>query len=444
MSEFYVGFGREDISNDTVLPLNSTRSSGTILTPIKVTCVCLSDGEKKALIFSNDLRNTTARIAADIKEKVSEATGVPAEDMFIVATHNHSAPDVNYYDTPEVKDWLFRIAYPGAVKAAREAIADLTPAKAFAGKSLVDGVTYVRRYFREDGTFFSINAPKISDAPFARHETESDRELRALRFVREGKKDVVLVNFQVHAATAAVTAREYVCADFIHHLREDAEAEDEILVCYLQGGCGNLNTYTKLPWEIQCNGDYILAGKRLAIGLKEALSDVKELKTGKLCIQNASPAYRVNHEKSHLAKKVIEMQKEFAENGVTNAKEKNRLFVEAGFASRYEASAIVRRSRMKEEESVPLSSVCFGDVGLTFTPFETFDVNSRQVREASPFKMTFTCGYTNAYMSYLPSAYGFFNSGYEILQSYFIPGTGEEVSLELLRQLKEAKKALNG
>ena len=111
MTKFYAGFGRQEISNDTVLSLNSTRSSGEILTPLKTTCVCLSDGETKVLLFSNDVRNTTARIAADVKALIEEKTGVPGGNIFIVATHNHSAPDVHPYDRPDTHDWLVRIEH---------------------------------------------------------------------------------------------------------------------------------------------------------------------------------------------------------------------------------------------------------------------------------------------------------------------------------------------
>ncbi len=442
MTQFYAGFGRREISNDTVLSLNSTRSSGDILTPLKTTCVCLSDGETKILLFSNDVRNTTARIAADVKAMIEEKLGVPGGNIFIVATHNHSAPDVHPYDREDTHDWLVRIVYPGMLKAAEDAIADLSPCTGvFAGKATVPSVASVRRYFREDGTFAGIVIPKSSDSPIVRHETEGDPELRALKFAREGKKDVAVINFQVHAATAAGVVPLKVCADFLHALRETAEADGEVLVEYLQGGCGNINTLSQVPGENYVNKDYDLAGKKLAEGMKEAFANAREIPVGAIRVTNEIYDGLVNHAKTHLAPKVAEVGRAIREKGVTDAKEKNRMYVEAGFTSRYEASGIEKRSRYGKTLPVPLSSVTFGDAALTLTPFETFDQNSRQVREASPFPMTFTCGYTNAYMGYLPTAYGFLNGGYESLQSDFIPGTGEAVSLELLRQLHEAREA---
>ena len=441
MTQIYAGFARESICNDTVLPLNSTRSSGKILTPIQTTCTCLFDGKTKVLVISNDLRNTTARIAADMKKEIEKETGVSGENVFIVATHNHSAPDINFYDREDMKDYLFRILYPAVALAAKKAIEDLSPVTSLSGgKSEVENVTFVRRFFRTDGTFAGIVIPKTSDAPLACHETEADKELRVLSFCREGKKDIVLVNFQVHAATAAGPDREWVCADFVHHLREKAEADNGVLVEYLQGGCGNLNTYERIPGLPGCNADYALAGRLLADGVKEALASSKPLQPGEILVQNIMLPLFVNHSKSYLSEKVQEVQHKIAAEKITDAAEKQRLFNEIGVSSRYEASAIVKRSRMGKTGEVPLGSVCFGDAALTFTPFETFDENSRAVREASPFQMTFTCGYTNAYCGYLPTAYGFSNGGYESLQCDYLPGTGETVSLELLRQLKEAKE----
>ena len=98
---------------------------------------------------------------------------------------------------------------------------------------------------------------------------------------------------------------------------------------------------------------------------------------------------------------------------------------------------------MAKTAQIPLSTLCIGDVGMTFSPFEQFDTNCVQIRDASPFEFTMTVGYTNRRHHYLPSAYSFTNGGYECQQCYYIPGTGETVALEFLKQLKKAKKALN-
>ena len=51
-----------------------------------------------------------------------------------------------------------RIAFPAILRAAKEALADLSEVKKLtSGTSEVDHVTFVRRYFREDG--MALNSP---------------------------------------------------------------------------------------------------------------------------------------------------------------------------------------------------------------------------------------------------------------------------------------------
>ena len=201
MSKLQIGFGRETYNPDKPVSQNSTRTGYTLLTAIMVTCVAISDGEQTALIFSNDLRNHSPQFIEKYIAEVVEETGVPAENILVSTTHNHSSPDVNFYQSrDDITDWADRIAFPAIRRAAKAAMEDLTPVlKVTTGKSNVETVTYVRRYFCEDG-IFRTNAGK-KDNPI-RHETEADTELRALKFYREDKKDIVLTNFQVHAATA--------------------------------------------------------------------------------------------------------------------------------------------------------------------------------------------------------------------------------------------------
>ena len=80
MSTLQVGFGREIYNPDTPQPQNSTYTGYSVLTAIMVTCVAISDGEKTALIFSNDLRNHSPQFIKKYIEEVVDETGVPAEN----------------------------------------------------------------------------------------------------------------------------------------------------------------------------------------------------------------------------------------------------------------------------------------------------------------------------------------------------------------------------
>ncbi len=440
MSKLQVGFGREIYNPDTPQPQNSTCTGYSVLTAIMVTCVAISDGEQTALIFSNDLRNHSPQFIKKYIEEVVDETGVPAENILVSTTHNHSAPDVNFYQRrDEVTDWGDRIAFPAIRRAAKAAMEDLTPVeKVTGGKDHVETVTYVRRYFCADG-IFRMN-PGKSHNPTA-HESEADTELRAIRFHRgEEKKDVVLTNFQVHAATALGASKGVICADFLHAFRQTAEARTKLLVCYLQGGCGNLNTYSRLDSEA-CNTDYDKVGRLIAEGMLRALENAEELNFDGFSVQKEYYTGIVNHTRDHLVEKARETLKYVDENKLTG-KEATDYYYSQGFCGRLDVGAVLSKSQMEKTAQIPLSTVCFGEVGMTFAPFEQFDQNCQQIRAASPFKETLTVGYTNFRHHYLPTAYGFMNGGYEAGQCYYIPGTGETVALEFLRMLKQAKKKL--
>ena len=442
MNKLQIGYARECYTPDTPQPQNSVRMGKTVLTDLYVTCIAMSDGEQTALIFSNDVRGLSDKWALAYRALVMEETGLPDECIQICVTHNHSAPDISYYQRrDDVNDWVGRICFPAVVRAAKAALADLTPVvKVTTGKSHVENVTFARRYLREDGTFSGIQGSNGSDAPLACHETEADTELRALRFYREGKKDVVFTNFQVHAATANGAAREMICSDFLHEFRRVTEESGDFSVIYLQGGCGNLNTYSKI-YPDACNKDFDRAGRLIGEGTLRALEQEEEVNFEGFVVQKEYYTGIVDHTRDHLLEKAQAVQKIIREQGLDD-KTGREIYEEAGFSGRLDCSAIVTKSRMAKSAQIPLCTICFGDVGITFSPFEQFDTNCVQIRDASPFKFTMTVGYSNLRHHYLPSAYSFLNGGYECQQCYYIPGTGEIVALEFLKQLKNAKLKL--
>ncbi len=401
-----------------------------------VSCICISCEDKKALIFSNDLRGLPPKFAERYFQEVEEATGLDRSCIIITTTHNHSGPDVNFYKSNEnVTDWVERICMPAVKKAALGAIDDLAPVvRLTSGKTNVEHATFVRRYFCEDGIFRTN--PRKANLPYA-HETEADTELRALRFYRREKKDVVIANFQVHAATALDVTPDMISSDFLHEFRNTAEADGSFHVIYLQGGCGNLNTYSRILPDA-CNSNYNRAGRLIGEGVLRALEKEEERCFEGLMIQNKACVGVIDHSRDHLAETARAARLYVQENHLDEKAAWN-YYVSQGINGRLDAGAIITKSKLDKTREIPLKTVCFGDVGITFAPFEMFDTNCQQIRAASPFSTTLTVGYANAAHGYLPSAFGFLNGGYEARMCNYIAGTGETVALSLLEQLRNAK-----
>ena len=116
------------------------------------------------------------------------------------------------------------------------------------------------------------------------------------------------------------------------------------------------------------------------------------------------------------------------------------MMLDAGITSKYEVTAIIKRSNFGETREMPLSALCCGELAMGFAPVELFDTCGKAFRDASVYQTTFFCGYTNGSHSYMPSAIAFPHKGYEVLECHYVPGTGERIVLELLKHLSAMKQ----
>ena len=74
-------------------------------------------------------------------------------------------------------------------------------------------------------------------------------------------------------------------------------------------------------------------------------------------------------------------------------------------------------------------------------PFEMFTETGLQIREGSPYPMTFVLAYTDARRSYLPVTRSFRDYfSYEACISVHAPGAAETLGAELAQKLTELKK----
>lgn len=432
-----IGYAREDFSPDRTVHMNSTKIGEKVMEPICTTCLSLSQGEKRVLIIGVDLRNVYKHFTDIIIPQITEATGVPGDAIIFHSPHNHSCPDASNPGFECVADWQNRIGFPAILKAAKAAIADEKNVSGiFGSNGECKNVSYVRRYLKADGTYVGIATANKSEAPIVAHESEADPSLRVVRIAREGGKDVLLVNFQVHAAGALGSHGDSVCADFVGPLRDTLEASGDCLVMYYQGGCGNTNYHTNIEAEKPFKpADYKEAGLRIAAAVRETLANEEPLEIGALQYRNGSITGAVNHTKDHLYEQALAIDDEPDRD--TRIAKMHAL----GIDSNYVRWAIIKRKRMPDFEELELASVSLGDFALTFCPFEMFDINARQLRQASPYKMTFACSYSLNYRGYMPCHQMFPHGEYEATMCHYLPGTGENVVLGQLAQLQDMKKA---
>ena len=432
MAEVKIGYCRECFNPDKTVRMNSSTPGESVLEDICASAMYLEQGDTKILIIGMDVRNVYAYFSAAVRPMIREATGVPEENIILHTPHNHSSPDCSAENNPTVIDWRERIGYPAIVKAAVGAVADAKPVTGMAGgETTTAQVSFVRRYQMADGNWYSIaNRSKVEKVA---HESDADLSLRALRITREGGKDIIMVSYQVHAAGGLGEQKYKVNADFVGPLRDKLEAETGGLVMYMQGACGNTNYSTRIAAEKPLKKDYYGVAEELARASLEALAKAEPMDFSTLKLRTSTLTCVVNHTTDHLVDKATEILD--AENDDV----RKELSDKYGIAYKYEPGIIIRRAGLPEIEDMPLAAVALGDLVMGFFPFEMFDTNGKQMREASPYKMTFPCGYSLNYMGYMPSCNAVPHGGYEVFMCRYIAGTGEHVVLALLESFQSMK-----
>lgn len=448
---FTAGYARVDITPTESVPLagygnTMQRLSQGVLDPLFATFIALTDNENNTLLLCTlDVIKTADFYCNPARDAISKAYGIPRENIILSATHTHSGPDFSaneYEPIIRCKDMMVEKLTEGAGLA----LADRKKATMLAGRTYNEGMNFVRHYVLEDDSVAGDNFGSFKAAPIRGHVTDADRQIQIVRFCREGDKDILMVNWQAHPTKASTrvtehgwTNRPFISADFVGACRAYVEEKTQCHFAYFQGACGNINSRSKIPEEDgvvdhvpygQQLGDYILAGLEQLSPIEGGKAEAGE----KVC---TSP---VNHTENHLLPYAEEIAKLWAEtNDPALCSQEAKKY---GMNSPYHARHIVEKSKLSGELSFTVGAAHFGELGIGAFPYEMFDTNGKQVKEGSPFKMTFILENANGANNYIPSAKGCEHGCYEADSCHFMPGTGEKAAnaaLELLNHFFQGK-----
>ncbi len=390
---FSAGFGRADVTPATGTSLagygaasNRQRLSAVVLDPLMLTCTAISDGDSVALIFSTDNLYVSEKNVDQAVKIVNKLYEIPQANIIINATHTHSAAPIHY--TGFSGEGAYLKKYYAAIKScAEEALRDLKTAEIYIGEGRTENLNYVRRYTSLDGkTYHGKNGPFSADA--TKHETEADNQMQILQFKRENAKDIVMVNWQCHVTGPGSESGVEVSADWVGAFRDAMEKDGDVHFAYQQGAAGNLAANSAITGE-KSNKDYKNHGKELAAVARKAMENMTRVESGK--VQGTVKTY------------TAEYNPEYKPAGGTL--------------------------------DVFLTAISIGDVAFASAPYEMHDTNGMELKNGSPFKMTFMCAYSNGAHGYMASSAAFENGGYEVDSSHFAKGTGEDVVKEQLASL---------
>ena len=437
-----VGFGREIVMPEEVqgIHLNGTDTAGRVCTGfldyIKVTCIALQDESgETSLVFTMDILGVNNVITDELRPLVAEATGIPEARIMLCATHCHSAPTMT-------GDYKGAVAYKeiflaGAVKAAKDSIADLSYAETSYGSTFTEKHLFVRHYVHEDGKITATSG--ITDInKIVGHPTEADEEMQIIRFTRpaEGKKDVIMMSWNSHPTFHGGVKDDQISADFPGPTRDYIESKGDYLVAYFTGDAGNQAPDSSIRSEAH-RMDYREFGESLGQICLDALNTLTSATGTDVKISSQVYPVAANKEKLNMlpqARDVIDIYNTQGRDAA-NAKAS-----EYGLYQFLEARAIIRRQDSAATVDIPMSALSIGDnISMIFAPYEMFTNHGHALRTETPYDITFVSSCSNGSHSYIPSQEAFDYGCYESYVATVAPGTGEELVSEYLQMLTDLK-----
>ncbi len=434
--KFSVGYAKMDITPDEGVPLGSygnelERVSNSLLEYIYAIAVAITDAEGNTLLLiTTDLSWGTPEMATIIRQQVKALYGFESDQVILGGTHNHNAPGYGCNDariTRYMDKW-----YKQVMEAIELALDDRKPAEMYIANTETESLTFVRRYWLQNGNLKGDNWNDYDYSPIVGHETDADESMRLVKFVREGGKDVMMINWQSHANYVGATLN--LSADFVGGLRDKVDKEMDCLSVYYQGAAGNLNPTSRIEKENR-SSDRREHGELVADYAIAAKDSFQKVETGLVQTYQYTFVGEVNHEDDKLINQAKWIYNAY--QGGTSAKECATMGQEYGINNWRHASAIINRYNSGTTRNMELNAFSIGDVAFVTMPAEFFDESGKQIREGSPFKMTVIMGYTVGGGTYLPTAQGFENKGYGSFNCYYVPGTAELCVSQYLTMLND-------
>jgi len=443
-NQLLAGFCRKDITPEGSIEMGGfgddvRRLSEGVLDPICGTCVALTDEDgETVLFFCVDLLHATTTMTRELRERVSKRTGIPQDHVMLSATHTHSGPAVSRTDLYSIQHY-YDLVEIQLTEAALGALADRAPAQLYLGRGNTEKLNFVRHYKLADGTYGGDNFGNFKDNPIVDHASPADTQMQLIRLAREGRPDILLVNWQAHGKMSGTADtpfgrqyRKWLSADFIGYVRKHLEAATGSHVLYFTGAAGNLNAHSQIREETPVYTPDSM-GMLLSRCAQNILQDMQPAKAGKLRIQRRMLQFPIDHADDVL----LEKAKKVWELWSKDIPACKALAREEGFNSAYTCMHIVSRSRQQEGRPMEINTIALGDIAFATAPYEMFCANGQQIKEGSPYAMTFILTCSNGSHNYLASDFAFSHGCYEVDSRLYPRGTAEKLVENFLEMLKK-------
>jgi len=425
------GFAKIDITPDYPIGLGgysnaNVRISEAIEDRIYSICIAFTDGEETVLLYSVDNCGFGYEMADKLRAPVTEATGIPGDKIFVMATHTHNAPGLAGHDQAEKYVAFLQDAM---VEGAKKALEDRAPAVTMAAKKIFQGMNATRHVQLANGEVAGSDWRRRS-SPAIGNAGTPDSQMVLYKFAREEKRDILLINWQGHPDCSGQVGKLRISPSFVGPLRDTVAAGTGMEVAYFTGADGNMVIDGRLP-EYRHNMNYRRYAVHMGTLAIDLLNEMEEVEGSGIATARAYVEAPVDHSWDHMLPQATEVYDLFKKTDRPTADVLGR---EYNFSSCYQARAIISRSQMGPSRTMELNALRIGGVGIAVGTYEMFSESGLEIKSRSPYAYTMVM---TSNSSYIPSRRAFANRCYESDTGFYAEGTAEMLVDEYIGLLEK-------
>ena len=458
-----VGLAAADITPPTGFPMagyyHERLADGTT-DPLQAKAIVFRDGDESAALVVCDLIGIATDLSREVRQRVTQQTGIPETNIVIAATHSHTAPDymkelwLNLGKQPQDK---LRRNYIDSliseiVAVTLDAVANAKPAVLEAGSAVQQTpVSFNRRFVMRDGsvkTWQSFNNPNV-----IRAAGPIDPEIGLLA-VRNESGDLrgVFSNFALHLDTVGGQKWSADYPFFIERTLKSSVGPDVISI-FGTGCCGDINHSNPRSPKRNTAG---VIGTSIGDSIVRHVDRLRPLEQARLVVKSRTvklPLQNATQEEVTRAVQTVEQAKrgekvDFFEHVTAY---KKLILDHFRHAQPYTPTSDhitwgLSRSLGGIGEMLPVDVTVMtigSDVAIVCLPGEVFVELGLAIKQGSPFRTTMIVELSNAVETiYIPNRAAYAGGSYEVTNSAVQPGSGEilvETALSLLREAVTAK-----
>jgi neutral ceramidase len=422
-----IGTAEVVITPPTGIPMAgyyATRLSTGVHDDLHAKALYLSSGDQQAAIVACDLVGIPPSVIEEARVLIEAATGIPARNVMISATHSHTGPLIPdggaragaYGGGLEIAR-QYRDSLPAKIaESVRLAARAAAPARASFGKGREDGVSFNRRFFLKDGTV-GWNPGKLNPN-IVKPAGPIDPELPVVLFESlAGEALATYINFAMHLDTVgglqASADYPFTVSDILRKVKGPG-----MLTLFTIGAAGNINHIdvgTKVPQ--QGHQEAARIGAILAGEIVKTYARLAPVTDTTLRISSRTVAL----DPARLQPGDEERAAAFARQ--LDAGETVK-FLDTVFTFKVLDTAARRGKPLDAEvQLITLGS----QIAWLALPGEIFTELGAAIKQASPFPMTVVAELAHGPVTYFPNEAAFSQGNYEVVTSRAAPGSGERL-----------------